>query len=133
MNHKEISVEELICSVPTASVIRSLVCLLTENTDIPPLLTLLHSTTLKKQCDAFIEDPEAVTLPWLSLLFGVMSLALQVVVRSGKKIEGVTLPESTARTYTVRAAQCLIASDYAKPTAYTVEALVSHNSFGDER
>lgn len=90
--------------------------------DLP--LIILHVPTFFKEYGEFWRRPRAVSLPWLSLLYSILSLTLQYALSSQKELHGVMLPEALARTYTIRSTQCLVVSDYAKPTAYTLEAMM---------
>jgi len=123
--HQDVSLSELICSLPSGSDVDAMVELLAKENSIPSLLTIIHFPTLKKECEAFWNDPGAASLPWLALLFTVIALALQSTSQMPEQFESLALPEAASHTYTLRAAQCLIKSDYTKATTYTVEAMAS--------
>lgn len=126
---ESISMEELVCSLPAKNVVYDLIHQYASDTGIPPLLSVaMHLPTFLQDCQSFYNDPYSVSLNWLCMLFAVLSLALQTLLRAEATIDGIMLPEASCKLYTIQAAQCLAQNDYAKPTKGTVEALIFYLS-----
>ncbi|KAJ3543060.1 hypothetical protein NM208_g3784 [Fusarium decemcellulare] len=129
------SIEDLVNSLPPKSATDQLVNLFASGLDIPPLP--IHLPMFFRDYQVFWDNPGEVTLPWLSILFSVIALALQFVLSSGIKMEGIPFVEAACRKYVAKAAECLTRSDYAKPTSKTVEAMLvylisEHIYLGDD-
>ncbi|KAF2493453.1 hypothetical protein BU16DRAFT_619779 [Lophium mytilinum] len=124
-DHSILTVEELLCSLPTKAVADHLVHMFTQEMDLPGS-HIMHVPTLLRECEEFWSNPNAVSLTWLARLYAIMCLALQWGLRTGVNVDGIMLPETTIRIYRNRASQCLIASDYGKPTTYTLEAMLMY-------
>ena len=120
-SHHE-SIENLVNSLPAKSVTDRLINIYTRASDFPTLP--IHLPTFFQDYNAFWNNPRAVTLPWLSILFSLITLALQFVIDSGKEIEGIPFLKSASQQYASNAAECLRRSDYAKSTPKMVEAMV---------
>lgn len=116
------SIEDLVNSLPSKAATDLLVNVFTRDATIATLAIPLP--TFLKDYEVFWENPQAATLPWLSILFSIIVLSLQFILRSGSKIEGIPFPESACGKYLSKAAQCLKISDYAVPAPKTVEAMV---------
>ena len=84
-----------------------------------------HAPTFYKEYLCFWNDPSAVSLNWLSILFSMMCLATDLSIQSGELLaeEGSKVTESVV-LFRHCSAQCLLLSDYTKPTTYTVDALL---------
>lgn len=120
---RNVSPQHLVNALPSKSITDRLVNLFTLGTDVPTLP--MHFPTFLQDYNAFWEAPERVTLPWLSILYSVIALTLQFVLKSGSKFEGIPFVETACRQYASKAADCLRISDYSRPTMRTVEATVS--------
>jgi hypothetical protein len=84
-----------------------------------------------KQYRDFWLRPEQVPLPWLSLLFGVMTMGAFLYTRSKEGLPDALGPPAEAMTaFHKRATQCLILSRYfTSPGPYTIEALLVSQQF----
>ena len=76
-------------------------------------------------------DPEQVSVPWLSLLFGVMAMGAFLYTRSSEGLpDGLGPPAAAMVAFHRRATQCLILSKYfSSPGPYTIEALLVNQQF----
>lgn len=100
-----------------------LVNLFVTGADIPTLP--VHLPVFLKDYQLFWDSPGRVSLPWLSILFSIITLTLQYVLRSGSAIDGILYIELACRKFASKAAEYLRTFDYAKPAPRTVEAMVS--------
>lgn len=93
----------------------------------PPPLLGSWLLTSGPQYSKFWQDPSAVPLPWLSVLFGVLGVGCFLYMRSGESLPGTLGTLHTPDVIDVfhqRGTQALIMSRYTvAPTAYTIEAL----------
>jgi hypothetical protein len=103
-------------------VVDQLVNLFVNGSDIPTLP--VHLPVFLKDYQLFWDNPSCVSLPWLSILFSIITLSLQYVLRSGLAIDGIPYTEPACRKFASKAAECLRTFDYAKPAPRTVEAMV---------
>ncbi|KAF2812466.1 uncharacterized protein BDZ99DRAFT_413204 [Mytilinidion resinicola] len=124
-DHRTITIEELLCSLPTKAVADNLIHIFTQEMDLQGS-QLMHVPTLLKEHEDFWKNPSAVSLAWLARMYAIMCLSLQWAMRTNIHVDDILLPETTIRIYRTRASQCLIASDYGKPTTYTLEAMVMY-------
>ncbi|CAH0044599.1 unnamed protein product [Clonostachys solani] len=118
------SYEELVNCLPAKPVVDRLVNLFVHGSDIPTLP--IHFPVFLKDYQLFWDKPGRVSLPWLSVLFSIITLSLQYFLRSGSAIEGIPYPEPACRKFASKAAECLRTFDYAKPAPRTVEAMIMY-------
>ncbi|KAI0863743.1 hypothetical protein F4860DRAFT_49387 [Xylaria cubensis] len=118
----QVSIEHLVNTLPAKPVTDRLVNVFTRASHFPDVA--IHLPTFLKDYKAFWENPSQVELPWLSILFSIITIALQFVLESGTDIEEIPFPEIAAQQYASKAAECLRRSDYAKPRSKTVEAML---------
>ncbi|VUC31685.1 unnamed protein product [Clonostachys rosea] len=118
------SYEELVNCLPAKPIVDQLVNLFVNGTDIPTLP--IHLPVFLKDYQFFWNEPDRMTLPWLSVLFSIITLGLQYVLRSGSTIDGIPYPEPACRKFASKAAECLRTFDYAKPGPRTVEAMIMY-------
>lgn len=78
------------------------------------------------QYKRFWQEQNNVSLPWLSMLFGMLSYGTFIFVRSQDAIpDKLGDPFAAMKIFQQRSADCLIKSQYAsRPTSYTMEALL---------
>lgn len=78
------------------------------------------------QYKRFWQEQSNVSLPWLSMLFGMLSFGTFIFVRSQDTIpDKLGDPLAAMKIFQQRSADCLINSQYAsRPTSYTMEALL---------
>ncbi|KAI0451428.1 hypothetical protein F5B21DRAFT_382505 [Xylaria acuta] len=69
----EVSIEHLVNALPTRRVTDRLVNIFTRASHFPDVP--IHSPTLLRDYKAFWENPSRVTLPWLSILFSIITIA----------------------------------------------------------
>ncbi|KAH6667093.1 hypothetical protein F5X68DRAFT_160383 [Plectosphaerella plurivora] len=92
-----------------------------------PMTVIIHGPTFQKDYTKFWQDPSAVPLPWLSVLFGVLTVGCFLYMRSGENLPGTLGTLHTPDVIEVfhqRGTQSLMMSRYTvAPTMYTIEAL----------
>ena len=77
------------------------------------------------QYNSFWLDPNAVPLPWVSILFSILSIGVFLSLRAGGTLDGLPSdPMTTMSIFHQRSTECLLLSRYWKPKTYTVEALL---------
>ncbi|KAJ6147997.1 hypothetical protein N7497_009979 [Penicillium chrysogenum] len=76
------------------------------------------------QYNCFWEDPSSVSLNWLSILYSMMSIASCHSSFSSDPKDGTSQSREEISFFRHKSAQCLVLSDYTKPTVNTVEALL---------
>ncbi|KAI0555558.1 fungal-specific transcription factor domain-containing protein [Xylaria curta] len=118
----QVSTEHLVNALPAKPVTDRLVNIFTRASHFPDVA--IHLPTFLKDYTAFWENPSQVDLPWLSILFSIITIALQFMLESGADIEEIPFPEVASQQYASKAAECLRRSDYAKPRSKTVEAML---------
>lgn len=111
--------QELLAVLPSRDTVEALVlrCL---NSGEPSLMNI-HRPTFEAECYQFWKDPSKVSLPWLSLLFGTLSLAIMIE----HTVNPVTAETRLPKTFDLYKTQCAVAltmSDYTVPGKYKVEA-----------
>ncbi|KAI1750879.1 fungal-specific transcription factor domain-containing protein [Xylaria castorea] len=118
----EVSIEHLVNALPAKRVTDRLLNIFTRASHFPDVA--IHLPTFLKAYKAFWENPSQVDLPWLSILFSMITISLQFVLESGTDVEEIPFPEIASQQYASKAAECLRRSDYAKPRTKTVEAML---------
>ncbi|KKP02836.1 hypothetical protein THAR02_05066 [Trichoderma harzianum] len=92
-----------------------------------------HPPSFQLEYKRFWDNPRAASLPWISLLFGLMSLSVFLHMRSGDELpETFGNPGDMRNDFHRRSTECLLLSKYStEPGAYTIEALLFniHNEF----
>lgn len=79
---------------------------------------------MSPQYARFWENPTSISILWLSMLFGVLSISSFLF---GHNNPGGCAPaDDMVQTYRAMAIHCLIAGDYLRPRQYTIEALILH-------
>ncbi|KAL4991454.1 hypothetical protein BDW68DRAFT_184901 [Aspergillus falconensis] len=77
--------------------------------------------------DQFWAQPQEVSLTWLSVLFGMMCLAIRLHQRAeGEPVIAIGNPEEACNIYRLYAAYCLVKDRYTTPSKYTIEALLTY-------
>ncbi|KAJ5300032.1 fungal-specific transcription factor domain-containing protein [Penicillium atrosanguineum] len=115
---------ELFCSLPSVPMINLLIDTVIQDESLFALMSTIHPSKVKAECAAAFRDPETITLPWLGVVFGLLTLALQSASRASRRIEGFPLLEESAKLYILRTVQCIRGSNYTKPTSCTVNAML---------
>ena len=88
-------------------------------------INIVHAPTFYRQLQDHWGDPSKTPIMWLALLYAILCLAMLSYIKVGDEP-----PEWKGRAleladeYRLRTVQCLIAGDYTKPTAYTVESML---------
>ncbi|GAP88741.1 putative C6 transcription [Rosellinia necatrix] len=118
----DVPIERLVNALPAKRVTDRLVNIFTRASHFPD--PPIHLPTFLRDYKAFWENPREVELPWLSILFSAIAIALQFVVESGIDFEEIPFPEAASEKFASKAAECLRRSDYAKPVSKTVEAML---------
>ncbi|KAI9039032.1 putative C6 transcription factor [Aspergillus affinis] len=120
--NKPASKEELLADIPSRPVADRLISQFFTSKE--PFIVVFHIITFQREYNAFWQKPESVSLPWLGLLYGILTLSVSIHQRLQEPLpsplEG---PMETLATFRKRTAQCLAQSNYTKPGRYKVEAL----------
>ncbi|TVY67470.1 Short chain dehydrogenase citE [Lachnellula suecica] len=85
-------------------------------------LPFIHEPTFRREVESHCKDPSKAKIIWLGLLFAVLHLAEQSY-DAAEDLDPNGAIEVTGQ-YKSRIIQCLIASGYTNPVAYTIETLV---------
>lgn len=92
-----------------------------------PAIPLIHGQTFQKRYDAFWHDQYASSVPFVALLFAMMTLALQSYYRAGDEpgeLTGKVL--ETSVVYRRLTAQALLVAGVSQPIPEVLEALILH-------
>lgn len=77
------------------------------------------------QYNKFWLNPTTAPVPWVSLLFSILSFAVFLYLRAGDTLPGLfDDPAEAIAIFHQRATECLLISQYWKPTTYTIESLL---------
>ncbi|KAL5047006.1 hypothetical protein BDW71DRAFT_180828 [Aspergillus fruticulosus] len=116
------SKEELLSDIPARQVTDRLVSYYLISKE--PIVTILHIPTFQKEYNKFWESPQDISLPWLGMLYAIMTLSTMFYQRTGDPIHGITGNYSeVANVFRKRSAQCLLQSNYIAAGRYKVEGL----------
>ena len=90
------------------------------------LLNRCHVLTETLQYNQFWLDPTDVSLPWLALLFGILSIGAFLYLRSQEDLpSSFGHPAQVMQSFHKRSTECLIMSNYStSPSTFTIEALL---------
>lgn len=86
---------------------------------------IIHGPTFQQQLRNHWQDPSKTPIMWLGLLYSVLCLAMLSYHKVGDEP-----PEWKGRAlelsaeYRLRTVQCLVKSDYTRPSEYTVETMI---------
>ncbi|KAH8423065.1 putative C6 transcription factor [Aspergillus melleus] len=120
--NKPASKEELLADIPARPVADRLISQFFTSKE--PFIVVFHIITFQREYNAFWEKPESVSLPWLGLLYGILTLSVSIHQRLQEPLPSpLRDPVETLATFRKRTAQCLAQSNYTKPGRYKVEAL----------
>ncbi|KAJ5818209.1 hypothetical protein N7474_003800 [Penicillium riverlandense] len=92
-----------------------------------PATHVLHAPTFQAQYNKHWEDTSQTCIVWISMLFGMMRLAMLSYSREGDEppeFRGKSI--DMASSFRNSVAQCLTLADYTKPYPYLIESLVFH-------
>ncbi|KAL2825464.1 fungal-specific transcription factor domain-containing protein [Aspergillus cavernicola] len=119
---KPISKEELLSDIPSRLITDRMVSYFLTSKE--PLVTSLHIPAFQKEYNKFWSQPQEVSLPWLGLLYAIMTLSASFYQRTGDPINGISGSYSEIiSVYRKRSAQCLAQSNYIVAGQHKVEAL----------
>ncbi|KAL2831125.1 hypothetical protein BDW59DRAFT_140449 [Aspergillus cavernicola] len=117
--------EDFLALVPSKSVVDRLVFRFFNSME--PGVLIFHGPTFQKEYDCFWAQPQDVSLTWLSILFGMMCMAIRLHQRSeGEAADPIGDPEQACNNFRLHAAYCLIKDRYTTPSKYTIEALLTY-------
>ncbi|KAE8150537.1 putative fungal-specific transcription factor, partial [Aspergillus avenaceus] len=120
--NKAASKEELLADIPPRPVTDRLIAQFLSGNE--PVLNIIHVPALQKELNRFWTAPQNVSLPWLSLLYGILAMAGLIHQRLGEPLPAyLEHSVGSINALRTRAAQCLIQSNYTQPGRYKVEAL----------
>ena len=77
----------------------------------------------------FWESPASISVLWLGVLFGVMSISSFLAGHNQQETLGIqnsVAADNTVQTYRAMTIHCLVAGDYLRHRQYTIEALILH-------
>ncbi|KAL2845434.1 fungal-specific transcription factor domain-containing protein [Aspergillus pseudoustus] len=120
------SKEELLIDMPSRQVTDRMVHYFLNSEE--PVTNILHGPTFGREYTNFWETPQEVSLPWLAILYSIMTLSVLFYQRTGDPIPD--LPgdaKDIAGTFRKRSVQCLVQSNYLTPGRYKVEAMFLYN------
>ncbi|KAF4625975.1 hypothetical protein G7Y89_g12188 [Cudoniella acicularis] len=90
-----------------------------------PALFIIHRPTFNKHYRQFWLDPEGTPIIFIGLLYGFMTLATLSSLASGEAHPDTRgAPYEMLRAYKENCVQCLVLSDYTKPTQHTLETMM---------
>ncbi|KAE9366770.1 hypothetical protein N431DRAFT_417640 [Stipitochalara longipes BDJ] len=90
-----------------------------------PALFIIHRPTFNKHYRQFWLDPEGTPVTFVGLLYAFITLATLSSLASGEIHPDTRgAPHEMLRAYKENCVQCLILSDYTKPTRYTLETML---------
>ncbi|KAF7590481.1 hypothetical protein BBP40_002826 [Aspergillus hancockii] len=120
--NKAASIEDLLADIPPRPVTDRLIAQFLNSKE--PLLHTLHIPTFRKEYNVFWSTPKDVSLPWLALLYTILTLAIAIHQRLGEALP-VYFKDSVdiIDIFRKRTVQCLVQSNYTQPGKYKVEAL----------
>ncbi|KAL4786728.1 hypothetical protein BJX76DRAFT_88080 [Aspergillus varians] len=119
---KPLSKEELLSDIPPRTVTDRLVSYYLISKE--PVIASLHVPTLQKEYNNFWSNPQEISLPWLGLLYALLTLSTLFYQRTGDPIYGITGDyNKLADLFRKRSAQCLVQSNYIAAGRYKVEGL----------
>ncbi|THC96452.1 hypothetical protein EYZ11_004043 [Aspergillus tanneri] len=122
---KTASIEELLADIPPRPVCDRLISQFLKSKE--PLIVVYHIPTFQKEYNQFWLNPQDISLPWLGLLYAVLTLAVAVHQRLQEPLPSPLEDASEIiNTFRKRNAQCLAQSNYIQPGKYKVEALFSY-------
>jgi hypothetical protein len=117
---------ELRAELPPKSTVLALCARYFSSMDNAP--SIVHAPTLHQQLRNHWQDPSKTPIMWLGMLYSILCLAMLSYHKVGDEPpewKGRVL--ELANEYRLRTVQCLIAGDYTRPSAYTVEAMLLYS------
>ncbi|KAL2863552.1 putative C6 transcription factor [Aspergillus lucknowensis] len=119
---KPTSNEELLSDLPIRQVTDRVVSYFLVSEE--PIVTIFHVPTFQKEYCNFWSNPREVSLPWLGMLYSILTLGVLFYQRTGDSIPGIPGDAKTiTSSFRKRSVQCLIQSNYLVPGRYKVESL----------
>jgi hypothetical protein len=90
---------------------------------------MIHRATFQREYLDFWQDPQATPLPWIGLLYAMMSTSAAIKQRDfGLPSVAAADAQSMVETYRTMTIHCLVACDYLRAPRYTVETLLLHTT-----
>ncbi|KUJ17518.1 uncharacterized protein LY89DRAFT_583987 [Mollisia scopiformis] len=90
-----------------------------------PALFIVHRPTFNKHYRQFWLDPEGTPIIFVGLLYAFMTIATLSGLASGETHPDTRgTPSHMLRAYHENCVQCIVLSDYTKPTRYTLETMM---------
>ncbi|KAL4815907.1 hypothetical protein BDW67DRAFT_163347 [Aspergillus spinulosporus] len=119
---RQMSKEELLSDMPARQITDRLVSYYLISKE--PIVAILHIPTFQKEYNNFWDNPQSVSLPWLGMLYAIMTLSTMFYQRTGDPIYGIDGDYGEiANVFRKRSAQCLVQSNYIAAGRYKVEGL----------
>ncbi|KAL4911992.1 hypothetical protein BDW62DRAFT_36209 [Aspergillus aurantiobrunneus] len=119
---KPLSKEELLSDIPPRQITDRMVSYYLISKE--PIVTILHVPTFQKEYNKFWESPQEVSLPWLGLLYAILTLSTLFYQRIGDPVHGMSGDYGVIGSiFRKRSAQCLVQSNYIAAGRYKVEGL----------
>lgn len=123
-SQNDVAADELRYPIVSKAVAGVLLDLVTTSAHTQWLLVLIHQPTFREEFAMYWQNPMNVDLVWLAILYSILSIGGFVASRSMIFIEDAPNFEHISHVCLNRAAQCLRNSDYTKPVANTISAMV---------
>ncbi|KAI3111633.1 transcriptional regulator family: Fungal Specific TF [Penicillium roqueforti] len=122
--HPSSDLAAVLCEIPPRDVADRLVSRYINSNE--PSAVIIHKPTFGQEYARFWLEPHNFSAPWLSLLFGIMSMGVFFYVRSQDDLpNGLGSPRNAMDVFQRCSTECLIISKYSTiPTAHTMEALL---------
>lgn len=125
-----VSKRDALAGIPPRAVSDRLISRFFNAMDMASLV--LHGPTFLRDYETFWKDPQNASFGWLSLLFSVICLGIQLTEITGEELGGFPTPshleqadtKSLVRYFRQKTAECLVSSEYTRPGPYTIEALI---------
>ncbi|PLB45462.1 hypothetical protein P170DRAFT_512152 [Aspergillus steynii IBT 23096] len=119
---KPASKEDLLADIPPRPVTDRLISQFFNSSE--PFIVIFHIFTFQSEYNKFWEYPEKTSLPWLGLIYGILTMSVSIHQRLQEPLPSpLKDPANALATFRKRTAQCLAQSNYTKPGRYKVEAL----------
>lgn len=89
-------------------------------------IPFIHAHQFRRQYDAFWEDPSSASYLWVSILFSILAIGLNVAQHSSTPPAADENSITDPQQYLILASKCFIAGEYFRAKPLSVEALLMH-------
>lgn len=123
--HSDVTASEVRDLFVARSVAEALLETLTSDAYTRWTLLLIHWPTFREEVDLYWLAPMTADLSWLATFYSLLSIASHAVSRSKAVIRDLQDPDRLSYLCMIKAVQSLRISDYTRPSAFTISAMVS--------